>query len=101
VGVDNTQADVEDGEFEVTVVEDVSKLDVMGEAVTGGLFAENSEYVQRFRAPALEVTLRETDTIRFSLDGEILTRQSLTVRTDPGAVEVAVGDSYRPDPGEP
>ena len=98
---DDTQADVEDGEFEVTVVEDVSAMDVMGEAVSSGLFAADSEHVQRFRAPALDITLQESDTIRFSLDGEILTRQSLTVRTDPGAVEVAVGDSYQPDPGEP
>jgi len=98
---EDTQADVEDGQFEVTVVEDVSTLDVMGDAVSSGLFAEDSEYVQRFRAPALEITHRESDTIRFSLDGEILSRQSLAVRTDPGAVEVAVGDGYQPDPGEP
>jgi len=98
---DETQAAVEDGEFEVTVVEDVSTLDVMGEAVASGLFAHDSEHVRRFRAPSLEITLRESDEIRFSLDGEILTRHSLALGTDPGAVEVAVGDSYLPDPGEP
>lgn len=98
---DDTQADVEDGEFEVTVVEDVSTLDAVGEAVTSGLFAADSEHVRRFRTPALEITLRRSDAIRFSLDGEILTRQSLAVRTDPGVVEVAVGDAYRPDPGAP
>lgn len=97
---DDTQADVEDGEFEVTVVEDVSTLDAVGEAVTTGLFAADSEHVRRFRAPALEIALRESDTIRFSLDGEILSRNSLTVDTEPGAVEVAVGESYQPDPGE-
>ncbi|SEV88865.1 diacylglycerol/lipid kinase family protein [Halobacterium jilantaiense] len=96
---DDTQAAVEDGEFEVTVVEDVSTLDVMGEAVTSGLFAADSEYVQRFRAPALELTLRESESVRFSLDGEMLSRSSLSVRTDPGALEVAVGDGYDPDPG--
>lgn len=98
---DATQAAVEDGEFEVTVVEDVSTLDVMGEAVSSGLLAEDSEHVERFRAPSLEISLRESDEIRFSLDGEILTRQSLTLHTDPATVEVAVGDEYEPDPEAP
>ena len=101
VSGDETQADVEDGEFEVTVVEDATAVDVVGEAVNAGMLAEDAEYIERFRAPALEITLQESDTIRFSLDGEILSRNALTLTTDPRAVEVAVGDSYRPDPGEP
>jgi len=98
---DETQAAVEDGECEVTVVEDVSTLDAVGEAVASGVFAADSEYVERFRAPNLTVTHRDSEPVRFSLDGEMLTRPSLTVTTDPGALEVAVGESYQPDPGEP
>jgi len=96
-----TQAAVEDGECEVTVVEDVSTLDAVGEAVASGVFAADSEYVERFRAPNLTVTHRDSEPVRFSLDGEMLTRPSLTVTTDPGALEVAVGESYQPNPGEP
>lgn len=98
---DETQADVEDGEFEVTVVEGVSTLDVMGEAVVSGLVATDSEHVQRFRAASLEVTHRESAEIRFSLDGEILSRRSLSLTTDPGVLDVAVGDDYQPDPEDP
>lgn len=95
---DETQADVEDGLFEVTVVEDLSMVDVMGEATFGRLFAGDSRHVTRFYAPALSVRLRDPEAIRFSLDGEILRRESLSVYTDPGAVKVAVGDDYDPDP---
>lgn len=96
---DDTQADVEDGLFEVTVVEDLSVVDAMGETVFGRLFSGESEHVTRFLAPALDVTIRTPTSARFSLDGEILQRELLSLRTDPGAVEVAVGDDYDPEPG--
>lgn len=96
---DETQANVEDGRFEVTVVEDLSTFDALNEAVFGRLFGGASEHVTRFHAPALEVALQNPESVRFSLDGEILQRQSLSVATDPGAVRVAVGDGYEPDPG--
>ncbi|WP_353633920.1 YegS/Rv2252/BmrU family lipid kinase [Halobacterium sp. NMX12-1] len=96
---DQTQADVEDGLFEVTVVEELSVTDAVGEAVFGRLFAGDSEHVTRFRAPALSVRVRDPTATRFSLDGEILRRESLSMHTDPGAATVAVGDAYDPDPG--
>ncbi|WP_159526341.1 diacylglycerol/lipid kinase family protein [Halobacterium bonnevillei] len=95
---DDTQADVEDGLFEVTVVEDLSMVDAMSETVSGRLFSGESEHVTRFLAPALDVTIQTPTSARFSLDGEILQRELLSLQTDPGAVEVAVGDDYDPEP---
>ncbi len=96
-----TPANAEDGLLDLTVVEDVGKLDLMGEAVAGKLFGRDSEHVERFQAPALEVTLRDPEVTRFSLDGEIVQRRSLSMHVDPGALEVAVGDGYEPAPRGP
>ena len=95
---EDSQANVEDGRFDVTVVENVSKLDLMSDTVAGTLFGRDSEYVTRFQAPALEITLQQPESIRFSLDGEIVEDNSLSLYTDPETVEVAVGDGYEPDP---
>ncbi|AHG03905.1 diacylglycerol kinase [Halobacterium sp. DL1] len=95
---EDSQANVEDGRFDVTVVEDVSALDLMGDAVAGRLFGRASEYVTRFHAPALDITLQTPEATQFSLDGEMVEGQSLSVHTDPGRVEVAVGEGYDPDP---
>ncbi|WP_232701897.1 diacylglycerol/lipid kinase family protein [Halobacterium wangiae] len=95
---EDSQANVEDGRFDVTVVEDVSTLDLMGEAVAGTLFGRDSPHVTRFQAPALEIALQNSESTRFSLDGEIVQDRSLSVYTDPGTLEVAVGAGYDPDP---
>jgi len=95
---EDSQANVEDGLFEVTVVEDVSKVDLMSDAVAGTLFGRDSKYVTRFRAPALDISLQRAESTRFSLDGEIIEDRELTLYTDPGTVEVAVGEGYDPDP---
>lgn len=93
---EDSQANVEDGKFDVTVVEDVSTLDLMEEAVAERLFGGTSEHVTRFKAPALEITLQNPESTQFSLDGEMVEDHSLSLYTDPATVEVAVGDSYDP-----
>lgn len=95
---EDSQANVEDGLLEVTVIENVPTLDLMEDAVAGTLFGKDSQHVTRFRGPAAKTTLQHPESMRFSLDGEIVQRRSLSVDTDPGAIEVAVGDSYEPDP---
>lgn len=95
---EGSQANVEDGLLEVTVIENVPTLDLMEDAIAGTLFGENSQHVTRFRGPAIETTLQHPESMRFSLDGEIVQRRSLSIDTDPGATEVAVGDSYEADP---
>jgi len=96
-----TPANAEDGLLDLTVVEDVGTLDLMGDAVAGKLFGSDSENIEQFRAPALEVTMRDPELTRFSLDGEIVQRQSLAMHADTRALEVAVGDGYEPAPEEP
>lgn len=93
---EDSQANVEDGKFDVTVVEDVPTLDLMEDAVAERLFGGTSEHVTRFTAPALEITLQNPESTQFSLDGEIVEDHSLSLYTDPATVEVAVGDSYDP-----
>lgn len=93
-----SQANMEDGRFDVTVVESVSGIDLMSDAVTERLLNQASEYTTRFHAPALKMTVRDPDSSRFSLDGEIVQHQTLLLETEPQTLRIAVGESYSPDP---
>ena len=92
------QADMEDGLLDVAIIEDVSALDLMSDTVGEQLFGRDSRYVVRLRASALDVTIRDSESVRFSLDGEIVRRERLSVGVDPSALTVAVGETYDPDP---
>lgn len=95
-----TQADMEDGRFDVTVIEDVSALNLMGEAVMERLFGRDSTNVVRTQTPALSIRVHHPEAVRFSLDGEIIKHRSLSLKTRPATLTVAVGDPYDPEPGE-
>jgi YegS/Rv2252/BmrU family lipid kinase len=96
----DTQANMEDGQFEVAVVEDAGTLDLMSDAVVDQLLGEDSSSIERLRASTLTVTVNDPETIRFSLDGEITQERSLTIETRPAALSLAVGDGYDPNPNE-
>ncbi|MCU4740879.1 diacylglycerol/lipid kinase family protein [Natronoglomus mannanivorans] len=111
------QANVEDGRFEVTIVEHAPTADLVGEAAlkrvlgrrsnaetasetgaeSGPANASSDHIVQR-RTPSLSVTHRDGDPVEYSLDGEMLTADRLTMRTRQRVLTVAVGEGYRPDP---
>jgi YegS/Rv2252/BmrU family lipid kinase len=93
-----SQANVEDGLFDITVIEDVPVLSLMSEAIAEQLFGRQSSYVERFRAPSLTITVHNPSAVRFSLDGEIVQERTLSVRTRPRALSVAVGETYTPNP---
>ncbi|MFC7046820.1 diacylglycerol/lipid kinase family protein [Halobacteriaceae archaeon GCM10025711] len=91
-----SQADVEDGRFDVAVIETMPPRELLGEAALYRLFGAESEYVTRLQTPGL--TARTSTPVEFSFDGEMATLDSLTATTLPGALETCVGEAYDPDP---
>ncbi|WP_224268432.1 diacylglycerol/lipid kinase family protein [Haloprofundus salinisoli] len=95
-----TQANMEDGQLDVTVVEERPTVDLMGEAAVSRLFGRDTEHIDRFKTPAMHLDVLSGETLRFSLDGEMIETASLTVETVESAVELPVGDAYQPDPDD-
>lgn len=92
------QANMEDGLFDVCIIEDVSAVDLMGDAVTERLFGGETPHITRLQAPSLEITGLNPEPINFSLDGEMIRTQELSVAARPNTLRIAVGESYSPDP---
>ena len=92
------QADVEDGLFDVTVIEDISVLNLMSDAVVERLLGRESQNIVRFRTRSLSIEAHDPSSVRFSFDGEIRNERSLTFESRPRTLSVAVGDGYTPSP---
>ncbi len=95
-----TQADMEDGQLDVTVVEERPTVDLMGQAAASRLFGRDTEHIDRFETPAMHLDVLSEEPLRFSLDGEMIETASLTIETLSGVVEIPVGDAYEPDPDD-
>ena len=95
----DTQANMEDGLFEVTIVKDVSTLDLMGEAVADQLLGGESDAIVRTQTPSIRIEVHDPQSRQFSLDGEIIERDNLSVDIRPSTLSVAVGEGYQLDPG--
>jgi YegS/Rv2252/BmrU family lipid kinase len=91
------QADMEDGLFDVAVVEDVPAGNLAVEAAIHRLLGEGTDSVHHFRAA--QVTVESDEPITFSRDGEIAEHDGLTMYARPQALDVRVGPEYQPDPG--
>ncbi len=96
-GTRAAQANVEDGLFEVTIVEDAATTNLLGGAALEGLFGADSTHIVRRRTPSLVLESRR-DAVEYSLDGEMLETQTLHLETNAETLTVAVGDGYRPNP---
>lgn len=94
----DTQANMEDGLFEVTIVEDGPAIDVVSEAAVERLFDQSGDHIHRLSAPGLRVRSTDDDPVSFSLDGEIITCHETDIETLPGRVTMPVGEAYDPDP---
>ncbi|WP_254767174.1 diacylglycerol/lipid kinase family protein [Salinilacihabitans rarus] len=92
------QANVEDGLFEVTIVERANAIDLVGEAALEATVGRQAENIVRRRAPSVTVEHRGDGAVEYSLDGEMLAAPRLSMATRPGALTVAVGEGYDPDP---
>ncbi|PSP88326.1 diacylglycerol kinase [Halobacteriales archaeon QS_4_69_34] len=93
-----TQANMEDGLFEVTIIEDRPTGKLVGEAALRRLFGSDTSNITRLRAPALTLAVEDDEPRTFSLDGEMLSARELDVETRRGALSLPVGEGYEPDP---
>lgn len=96
-GEGRTQANVEDGAFDVVVIEERPATDLASEAAMAQLLGRDAPHLRRFRSPEVTVEVHEGETT-FSLDGEMVTTGRLDLRTVPEALSVRVGEAYEPSP---
>lgn len=93
-GDDNECGDLEDGRLEVTIIEDAGSVDLARDRLLERLFDAGGERLDRFRTSSLDLEVVGSGSATFSLDGEILDRSAVSVRTRHRAVEFCVGDEY-------
>ncbi len=92
------QANMEDGRFDVLIIEDASNVTLAEEELSERLFGREGDHAVRLQAPSLEIDVQTPDAVSFSLDGEMAEFRNLAVDTVPGVLEVAVGEGYDPAP---
>lgn len=93
------QANMEDGRLNVVIVEDLPTLDYLSHGAVDRLFRRGADYLTRIKVPTLHVT-HSGSPVQFSLDGEMLETNELTVECDPGTMQFLVAPSYDPTPEE-
>lgn len=91
-----TQANMEDGQFDITIIEEYSKPGLIGEAAVSRLLGGETAHITRFSTPMLSVTVQEGSPAQFSLDGEMIHAHDLTIDTEPTTVPLRVGNGYEP-----
>ena len=94
------QADVEDGLFDVVLIEQMPASDILAEATAQRVFGRDTEHVLHGQASQLEIRGLASDPITFSLDGEVNTHDELVLYTDPQSLTVCVGSMYEDTPSE-
>jgi len=95
---DGGQADMEDGHFDVTVVERRPAGDLVAEAVANRLLGLDAEGVHHVRAGRVAIHDRTGEAITFSCDGELSEHEDVVLYANPRALSLRVGDAYDPDP---
>lgn len=90
------QAAMEDGEFDVVVVEEMPTPNAVAEAVAHRVLSRQTPGVTHLRASS--VTIEGTEPVTFSLDGELRRQRCLSVSVLERALGLRVGAGYDPDP---
>ncbi|MFB6107239.1 MAG: diacylglycerol kinase family protein [Haloplanus sp.] len=93
------QANMEDGMVNVVIVEDAAALDYLSRGAADRLLRRRASHLTRVKTSHLHVR-HEGPPVQFSLDGEMVETDELTVDSRRGAMEFFVGDSYDPAPVE-
>ncbi|WP_254280710.1 diacylglycerol/lipid kinase family protein [Haloarcula marina] len=93
------QANMEDGLVNVVIIEDAPTLDYLSQGAADKLFRRKASHLIRVKTSHLHVT-HDGGPVQFSLDGEMIETDELTVDSRPGAMEFAVGPDYDPAPEE-
>lgn len=91
------QANMEDGQLNIVIIEDRPKIEYFSRGAADRLLRRDADYLTRVKAPKLHVT-HDGDPVQFSLDGGMIQTTDLTLETIPGAMRFAVGSSYNPNP---
>lgn len=94
------QANMEDGQFDVTLVTDTGSLGLLTTAATEAILERETPQTTRYTVPKLTISVMDDEPIAFSLDGEICHHSQLSLHTQPRALRIAVGDEYEPSPSE-
>ena len=92
------QAHMEDGAFDVAIVEDVPSIELMSDRVLEKLFGRASTNVTRLTSPSLSITVEADEPATFSLDGEMLSTTSLSLSVRRQVLQLPVGETYESDP---
>jgi len=90
------QANMEDGYFDVAVVEHMPTGSLVAEAIGHRLLGQETDGVTHLRAS--ELTVSGPEPITFSRDGELATHESLHLRCRPQTLSLRVGPDYDPEP---
>ena len=93
-----TQANMEDGRFEVTIIEDVPTVDLIENALVQQLFDTAPEHTRQLQASHLNITGLDEDPLNFSFDGEMVQSETLSLEVEPNTIRLLVGEDYEPTP---
>lgn len=91
------QAHVEDGRFDVTIIEEVSGS-VLRDAAVEGLLGGETADITRLKPDRLMVDVKRDEPVSFSFDGEMASFRHLECSVRPRTLSIRVGDDYVPDP---
>jgi YegS/Rv2252/BmrU family lipid kinase len=92
------QANMEDGRFDVTLVRNSGSVGLLRTAAAERLFKHQTPWTSRYTVSAVDITVADDEPVAFSLDGEIIRRTQLSLRIQPKALRIAVGENYEPAP---
>jgi YegS/Rv2252/BmrU family lipid kinase len=92
------QANIEDGLLDVTIIKDVDSLDLAVDRLTERLLNNEGEHVERFLASSLELCVESDMQAAFSLDGEIVESESVSLSTLHNVLNMYVGEEYQSNP---
>jgi YegS/Rv2252/BmrU family lipid kinase len=90
------QAAMADGRFDVAVVEEMPPTNAVAEAAVHRFLAQGTEGVTHLHAQS--VTIEGADPVTFSLDGELIERERLSLSVLPRTLSLRVGEEYDPNP---
>jgi len=94
----STQANMEDGLLDVTVVRDTDPTSLLTDIASEAVFERETAHTTRYKVPRLDIEVQEADPIVFSLDGEIVCRRQLSLYARPRTLSIFVGEDYDSDP---
>jgi YegS/Rv2252/BmrU family lipid kinase len=91
------QADMEDGLFDVAIVERMPPQNLLAEGISHRLLGRSTEGVTHMRTREVRVTGADGP-LTFSRDGEVADHRELLLFNKPRALNLRVGDAYVVDP---